>query len=96
MAGEDAPPELTELVYVPTQSWSPALVAIGLGAILAGIFMGWFFSLAGAVLVLAGARGWIATSSDFRDRLPRRQEVTSAVIPASPMRRTARRPEPRP
>ena len=91
MPAGDAPPELTELVYTPEASWHPALIAIGLGAILAGIFMGWFFYLAGAVVLLAGARGWVADARDQRDRLPRRQELTSAVIPATPMRRSARR-----
>jgi hypothetical protein len=91
MAEPEAPPELTELVYVPAPSWHPALIAVGLGGILAGIFMGWFFSAAGAVIFLAGLWGWIVDAGDELQRLPRRQETTSAVIPATPMRRSARR-----
>lgn len=91
MASTDAPPELTELVYVPEPSWYPALIAIGLGAMLAGIFMGRFFAVFGGVLFLVALRRWIADASDEFQRLPRRQEVTSAVIPATPMRRAARR-----
>jgi hypothetical protein len=91
MAAPDAPPEVTELIYVPEPSWRPALVAVGLAALIAGIFMGWFFALAGAVIFLAGLVGWVKEASDQAQRLPRRQEMTSAVIPAAPMRRSARR-----
>jgi hypothetical protein len=58
---------------------------------LAGIFMGWFFIAVGAVIFLVALRGWIADASDQFQRLRRRQELTSAVIPATPMRRAARR-----
>jgi hypothetical protein len=91
MAAPDAPPELTELVYVPEPSWQPALIAVGLGAMLAGIFMGWFFTAVGVVILLAGLIGWLANAGDQLQRLPRRQELTSAVIPATPMRRAGRR-----
>ena len=91
MAGSEAPPELTELVYTPEPSWHPLLIAVGLGAMLAGIFMGWFFTAVGVVIFLVALRGWIADASDELQRLPRRQEVTSAVLPATPMRRAARR-----
>src|SRR3954451_8208289 len=96
MASPDAPPEVTELVYVPQPSWRPALVAVGLAAMIAAIFMGWFYALAGAIIFIAGLWGWIREASDQTQRLPRRQELTSAVIPAAPMRlsaRAARRPD---
>ena len=91
MPEHEAPPELTELVYVPEPSWHPALIAVGLGAMLAGIFMGWFFTAVGVVLFIVGLWGWISDAGDQLQRLPRRQELTSAVIPATPMRRAARR-----
>jgi hypothetical protein len=93
MASPDAPPEITELVYVPEPSWRPALVAVGLAALIAGIFMGWFYALAGAVIFIAGLWGWVRDAADQTQRLPRRQELTSAVIPAAPMRRSASRPD---
>ena len=93
MAAPDAPSEVTELIYVPEPSWRPALVAVGLAAMIAGVFMGWFYALVGAVIFLVGLSGWIRQASDQTQRLPRRQELTSAVIPAAPMRRSARQPD---
>jgi hypothetical protein len=90
MPSPDAPPEVTELIYVPEPSWRPALVAVGLAAMIAAIFMGWFYALAGGIIFIAGLWGWIRQASDNTQRLPRRQELTSAVIPATPMRRSGR------
>ncbi|MDQ2676397.1 MAG: hypothetical protein M3Y34_06265 [Actinomycetota bacterium] len=74
--------EATELVYVPEPSWSPALLAFGLGLVLAGIFVWWPYGAIGAIVALvAGVRMFRATE-DTVERLPRRQKLTTAVLPA--------------
>jgi hypothetical protein len=84
-------PEPTELVYLPTSSWKPVLVAFGLGLLVAGIWRGWVWALAGAIFFLLALRGWIADTRADLARLPRSQPVTSAAIPATPLRAARRR-----
>ncbi len=82
----DRAPEATELVYVPASSWSPALVALGLAGVLTGVFIWWPYAVVGAAITLAGVRGiWRGVKADV-ERLPRRQNVTTAVLPAVPPR----------
>jgi hypothetical protein len=80
-------PEPSELVYVPGPSWAPALVAVGTAAVLVGLFAGWPYAVAGAILGLASLRAWIRRTADETGRLPRRQPVSAAVLPAVPLRR---------
>ncbi len=81
-------PEPSELVYVPAPSWPPALIAVGLAAVLIGLFAGWPYAVAGAILGLGALRAWARRARDERGRLPREQRVTAAVLPAVPLRRT--------
>ena len=76
----------TELVYVPEPSWTPALIAFGLAGVLVGIYAGWVWIAAGAVLALLALRKWVRHVADDLRRLPRRQEPTTAPLPATPMR----------
>jgi hypothetical protein len=82
------PPPPSELVYVPSSSWLPVLVAAGLAGLLIGLFAGWPYALAGAVVLLVSVWAWLRDAGDQLGRLPRRQSVTSAVLPAVPLRRT--------
>ena len=59
-----ATPEPSELVYVPSPSWAPVLLAAGLTGVLVGLFAGWPYAVAGAVLGLASLRGWIRRTVD--------------------------------
>lgn len=78
----DETQEATELVYVPEPSWLPALVAFGLAAVLAGIFVWWPYGVVGvAVALVSLVRMFRGTSEDV-SRLPRRQKLTTAVLPA--------------
>ncbi len=86
MAGGDKIPEPGELVYVPKPSWLPALAASGLTAVLAGLFAGWPYAIAGGVLVLLSLRAWARETGDDIERLPRGQRVMTAVLPAAPLR----------
>jgi hypothetical protein len=81
------PPPPSELVYVPGSSWLPVLVAAGLAGLLVGLFAGWLYAVVGAVVLLVSAWAWVRDAGDQLGRLPRRQGVTSAVLPAVPPRR---------
>jgi len=79
-------PAATELVYVPEPSWTPAFVAFGLAGVLVGIFAGWVWMAAGAALGLLALRRWVRDVRDDLRHLPRRQDPTTATLPATPMR----------
>ena len=79
-------PEQTELIYVPGPSWRPALLAAGLVGVLVGLFAGWPYAVAGAILAVAALASWIRAASAEIGRLPREQRVTTAVLPAVPLR----------
>jgi len=80
------PPEPTELIYVPAPSWRPFLLAAGLAGVLIGLFAGWPYALAGGIVALASLWSWVRRTGDEVGRLPRRQRVTAAVLPAVPLR----------
>ncbi len=86
MSGNGRAPAPTELVYLPEPSWTPLFVAAGLACVLVGIFAGWAWVAGGAVLGLAALRKWMKDVSDDLRRLPRHQDVTTAPLPATPMR----------
>ena len=91
MADDRRNGEPLELVYVPESSWQPALIAFGLAAVLASIFTWWPYGVAGAVVALFALRAWIRDARADFSRLPRKQRVATAVIPAVPLQRTAKR-----
>jgi hypothetical protein len=80
MADEDD--QATELVYVPEPSWDPALFALGLALVIAGLFVWWPYGAIGAVLALVSIVRMFRGTQDSVERLPRRQKVTTAVLPA--------------
>jgi hypothetical protein len=79
-----------ELVYPPESSWQPALIAFGLAAVLASIFTWWPYGVAGAVIGLFALRAWIHDAREDFNRLPRKQRIATAVIPAVPLERTSK------
>jgi hypothetical protein len=81
MADQSQIPPPTELVYVPAPSWAPAFTAVGLAALAVGSFTTFVLSAAGAVMLLWATFGWFRSFEDATERLPRRQDVTSAVLP---------------
>jgi hypothetical protein len=80
MADED--PQPTELVYVPEPSWEPAILALGLAAVIAGIFVWWPYGAIGAIIAIVAVVRMLRGTEDGVARLPRRQKVTTAVLPA--------------
>lgn len=87
MNDDGAAPEQAELLYAPKPSWAPLGVAVGLGLLGIGAFFGWVPLAVGIVFLLASLRSWWRDAGDQFARLPRRQKVTAAVLPAVPMRR---------
>jgi hypothetical protein len=77
-------PEATELVYVPQPSWLPLFTAVGLTAIVLGLFAGWVLALVGAIVFLAAVARWIRRTADEVSRMPREQHPATAVLPAVP------------
>ena len=80
MADED--PQATELVYVPEPSWDPALLAFGLALVVAGLFVWWPYGVIGAFVALVAVVRMYRGTQDSVERLPRRQKLTTAVLPA--------------
>ena len=80
----------TELIYLPEPSWAPVLLAGGLAAAAAAAFIWWPYGVIGAIVALLALRTWIRDSRESFGRLPRRQRLTSAVLPAVPLKRPER------
>jgi hypothetical protein len=89
MADERRNTEPRELVYVPESSWQPALVAFGLAGVIASIFTWWPYGVIGAVIALAALWAWIRDARTSFNRLPRKQRIATAVIPAVPLKRSS-------
>lgn len=88
-------PEPTEIIQLPRPSWAPLFLALGLTAMLCGVFItfmgpSWFYVAAGAVVALAAFRSMVAGARRDYFRLPRRREVQSATLPADSIRQTKR------
>lgn len=80
----------TELIYAPSPSWAPALVAAGIALILVGTFKGWFLWLVGAFVLFLGVRSWWSLANDEISHMRRTQRTDTAVIPAEPILRSRR------
>jgi hypothetical protein len=80
-------PEPTELIYLQSSSFKPALLAAGLGGVIASIFTWWPYGALGAIVALVALIGWIRDAREDFGRLPRRQRLSTAAIPAVPPRR---------
>ena len=90
MADDRRDGDQTELIYLPAPSWNPALLAFGLAGVLAGLWVWWPYGVIGALVALFALFGLIGEARDSFGRLPRRQRIATAVIPAVPLQRTSR------
>ena len=77
------PPEPTESIYLPKPSVFPALVALGLTAVVVGLFAWWPYAVVGGVIALVSLIAWLRTNRDEISRMPRHQQVDTAPIPLS-------------
>ena len=77
------PPKPTELIYLPSASVLPALVAIGIAAVVVGLYAWWPYSVIGALIALISLVLWLRTNRDEIARMPREQHTDTAPIPLS-------------
>jgi hypothetical protein len=81
------PPSPTELIYLPEPSWLPVFTALGLGLTVVGLFAWWPYGVIGAIIAVVSIIAWIRRVSQETARLPIEQRPSSAVLPATPLRR---------
>jgi hypothetical protein len=86
MADQSEIPEPTELIYASGPSWAPAFTAVGVAAMAIGAFAGWIYALVGGLVLIRAAFAWYRDAEAQVERLPRRQRLTSAVIPPTELR----------
>jgi len=86
VADQSEIPEPTELIYAPAPSWAPAFTAVGLAAMAAGAFLGWIYALVGGLVLIRAAFAWYRDAEEQAERLPRHQQLTSAVIPPTELK----------
>lgn len=82
--------EPAELIYEPASSYKPLFMAAGIAGIIVGIFAGGVYLVAGAIVAIVTLALWINDARDEIVRMPRRQRTTTAVLPATPLRRRSR------
>lgn len=77
----------SELIYVPRASWYPALLAAGIAGLVLSLFTWWPYGVVGAIVAIVALAAWIRESREDYRRLPRAQRITTAPIPAVPLKR---------
>lgn len=77
------PPRPTELIHSSKPSVLPALTAVGLAALVVGLYSWWPYSVAGAVIAIASLAAWLRINRNEIARMPRRQRTDTAPIPLS-------------
>lgn len=75
------PPNATERIYLSAPSPLPALFALGLAAVVVGLYAWWPYSVAGAVIALFSLVGWLRGNRDEIARMPVEQPTDTAPIP---------------
>lgn len=80
------PPKPTELIYLPKASALPALVAVGIAALVVGLYAWWPYAVAGGVIAFLSLIGWLRTNREEIARMPRHQQTDTAPIPLSSSR----------
>jgi hypothetical protein len=78
-----APPEPTEQIYLPKPTVFPALVALGLAAVVVGLYSWWPYAAGGGLIALVAVIAWLRTNRDEIARMPRHQHTDTAPIPLS-------------
>jgi hypothetical protein len=75
------PPKPTELIYLAAPSVLPALTALGIAALVVGLYAWWPYSVVGGAIALFSLIGWLRTNRDEIARLPNEQQTDTAPIP---------------
>jgi hypothetical protein len=87
MADQSELSEPTELIYLPSPSWAPAFTAAALLMLTVGAFKGLVYVIIGAILLIRAIIFWIRDADRQAESLPRRQRISTAVIPATTLQR---------
>jgi len=77
------PPKATERIHLSPPSVAPALFALGLAAVIVGLYAWWPYAVAGAVIALGALFGWLRGNRDEIARMPVEQHTDTAPIPLS-------------
>ncbi|MGH2922994.1 MAG: hypothetical protein ACRDKH_03055 [Solirubrobacterales bacterium] len=75
------PPPPTERIHLSPPSVMPALLAVGLAAVIVGLYAWWPYSAAGALIAVYGLVGWLRGNRDEIARMPVEQKTDTAPIP---------------
>lgn len=75
------PEKPSEMIYLPSPTALPVLVAVGIGLMVFGAFAWWPYALLGAIVVVGAFIGWMRRNRAEIARMPREQEETPARIP---------------
>jgi hypothetical protein len=77
------PPKPTESIYLPRPTVYPAFLALGLAAVIVGLFAWWPYSVIGGFIALCSLIGWLRANRSEISRMPRHQRTDTAPIPLS-------------
>ena len=77
------PPPPTERVFLTDPSPMPALLAVGIAALVVGLFAWWPYAVAGALIALVSFFAWMASNRREIARMPTEQHTDTAPIPLS-------------
>jgi hypothetical protein len=77
------PPRPTELIFLSAGSALPALVAIGLAAVVVGLYSWWPYSVAGGLIAVISLIAWLRINKREIARMPVEQRPDTAPIPLS-------------
>jgi len=89
MSERETPPA-GELILPPPASWAPAVLATGIAVAVAGSFAGWVYAVIGGLVAVIALWSWISSARRELSSLPREQSLTTAVLPAVPVKRARR------
>jgi hypothetical protein len=77
------PEEPTESIYLPRPTVYPALFALGLAAVIVGLYAWWPYSVIGGFIALLSLIGWLRANRGEIARMPLHQRTDTAPIPLS-------------
>jgi hypothetical protein len=77
------PRKPTELIYVAAPSVLPALIAIGIAAVVVGLYAWWPYSVAGGLIALVSLIAWLRINKAEIAKMPIEQRPDTAPIPLS-------------
>ena len=80
MSQPEAP---TERIYLSRPTPLPALLALGIAAVVVGLFAWWPYAVAGALIAVISFFAWMASNRREIARMPTEQHTDTAPIPLS-------------